>query len=381
MKILLAIDSFKESMTSLEAAEAFARGFKRVLKNTSIIKVSISDGGEGFTESLLYATKGKKVTMKVKGPLGKPVKSSYGLFDRGRSAVVEMAKASGLQLIKPAQRNPMKTSTFGTGQLIDAALKRGIKKLVVGIGGSSTNDAGIGMAQALGVKLYDKKGRLIPAPASGKDLIHIGRMDLGGLPGRLKGVSVKVACDVDNPMTGKKGSAYVYGPQKGATPAMVKQLDAGLRHFCRVVKKALKKSIEFYPGAGAAGGLGGGLITFMSARLALGIDIMLDSINFKQIVKKTDLVITGEGMIDGQSVNNKAPIGVSKAAKKAGKPAIGICGTIGKGAHKVHAYGLQAVFSIVPGPTSLETAIQSGKANMERAGEGIARLLKSVKVK
>ena len=377
MRVLLALDSFKESMTSLEAAGAFARGFKKILPKTRFVKASISDGGEGFTESLLYSGSGRRVTQRVKDARGRTVGSSFGLFDKGKKAVVEMAKASGLQMLPKPLRNPMKTSTFGTGQLIDAALKRGVKTLVVGIGGSATNDGGIGMAQALGVRFYDKSGRVLTTPAAGRDLVHIARINLNGLPKRTKNVRIGVACDVNNPMTGRNGAAQVYGPQKGATPAMVRALDAGLRNLCRVVKRDLGKSIEFIPGAGAAGGLGGGLIAFLDARLAPGIQIMLDTIGFDRLVRGADLVVTGEGQIDGQTVRNKAPIGVALAAKKAGVPVIGVCGNLGPGACKVYGRGVRALFSVVPGPVAIDAAVRQGPQNLAALAENIARLIKT----
>jgi glycerate kinase len=377
MRVLLALDSFKESMTSLEAARAFARGFKRALPKTRFITASISDGGEGFTESLLYTGNGRRITKRVKDARGRAVSAGFGLFDRGKKAVVEMAKASGLQMLPRPLRNPMKTSTFGTGQLVDAALKRGVKTLIVGIGGSATSDGGIGMAQALGVRFYDKSGRVLKTPAAGGDLTRIARIDLNGLPKRTKAVRVVVACDVNNPMTGKNGAAHVYGPQKGATPAMVRTLDAGLKNLCRVVKKDLGKSIEFIPGAGAAGGLGGGLIAFLGARLAPGIQIMLDTIGFGRLVRGADLVVTGEGQIDGQTVRNKAPIGVALAAKKASVPVIGVCGNLGPGARKVYGRGIRALFSIVPGPASLDAAVRQGPQNLAALAENIARFIKT----
>jgi glycerate 2-kinase len=380
MKIVLAIDSFKESMTSIEAADAFKKGFSRIIRKATFVKTSISDGGEGFTESFLFNRGGRIIRVPAADPLGRKKLSSFGLFDSGKKAVVEMAKASGLMLLKPAERNPLRTGTYGTGQLIDAALRKGVKELIVGIGGSATNDGGIGMAQALGARFFDNQGALIRTPATGADLIRVSRIDLGALPSRLKGVTVYVACDVNNPMTGKNGSAAIYGPQKGATPAMVKALDAGLRNLCRIVKQDLGKEIEQFPGAGAAGGLGGGLMAFLGARLKPGIEIMLAMSRFDSLLKGADLVITGEGQIDHQSVRNKAPVGVAHAARRRGIPVLGICGRIGKGAELTYGHGISAIFSIVPGPCALEEALVKGRENMEITGENIARLIRSAKL-
>jgi len=251
--MLLAIDSFKESMTSLQAAKAFEQGIRTVLPQISIATLLVSDGGEGFTEAFLHTGKGHRVRTMVTGPLGKRIMAHFGIFDRGKQAVVELAQASGLALLKPGERNPMRTSSYGTGELINAAIQQGVRTITVGIGGSATNDGGIGMAQALGAIFYNAQGDLIAAPATGKDLLSIARIDLSGVRRRLSGVRIAVACDVANPMTGPRGSSAVYGPQKGATPAMVRHLDAGLRNLCRVIRKDVGKNIERMPGAGAAG--------------------------------------------------------------------------------------------------------------------------------
>ncbi|MFH0921032.1 MAG: glycerate kinase [Fibrobacterota bacterium] len=374
--LLLAFDSFKESMTSLTAAAAFEKGFRQGFPGARFRTACISDGGEGFTDALLHHGHGRRVSVRVRGPLGRPVTASYGLFDKGQSAVIEMARASGLELLTPRERNPLKTSTYGTGQLIDAALKRGARRLVIGIGGSATNDGGVGMAQALGVRFYDAQGRLLPALAGGKELVRITRIDAALLARRLKGVRTVAACDVTNPMTGPRGASVVYGPQKGATPAMVQKLDAGLVNLCRLLWRDLRKNVRLLPGAGAAGGLGGGLSAFLGASLSPGIQIVLNSIGFDTLLKGVDLVITGEGRSDAQTASNKAPYGVARAAAAAKKPVLLVSGSLAPGSEKLNAAGFTACFSILPGPVPLQQAVREGAFNMTRTAEALARLLK-----
>ncbi len=381
MKIILAIDSFKESMTSIEAANAFERGFRQIIKSASFERISISDGGEGFTESFIINHGGRIINVNSCDPLGRKIKSCYGLFDDGKKAVIEMAKASGLMLLSKKERNPLKTTSYGTGLLIKAAIKQGVKELIIGIGGSATNDGGIGMAQALGVRFYDTKGRLIKTPATGEDLLRIEGISITNRLSKINKVRISVACDVDNPMTGKNGSSVIYCPQKGATPEMVKTLDSGLKNLCCVVKRDLGKSIKNYPGAGAAGGLGGGLMAFLDATLKPGIEIMLETCEFDLLLKDADLVITGEGQIDAQTMRNKAPIGVSLRASKRGVPVIAVCGRIGSGAELTYAKGISSIFSIVPGHCDLEEALQAGSKNMEITALNIARFIRSVKIK
>jgi glycerate kinase len=375
LTVILAFDSFKDSMTSLEAGNAFSKGFKRILPRSRVIIVPISDGGEGFTESLL-STGGKETAVRAVDPLGRPGKASFGIFDKGKKAVVEMARASGIELLKPSERNPWNTTTCGTGQLIGAALKRGAKKIIVGIGGSATNDGGTGMAQALGVEFLDKNRRPLPSPVRGRDLGRIRGIRLNDLPLRLKNIAVTAACDVKNPMTGKNGAAFVFSPQKGAPPSMVRRLDAGLKNLCRVIRRDIGKDVERVPGAGAAGGLGGGLLAFLNARLTPGISIVLENLAFNRLLKGADLVITGEGRMDEQTLNNKAPIGVARAAREKGVPVIALCGSLGKGSEKALLNGVSAAFSIVPGVTDLAGALKGGKRNMERTGENLARVMR-----
>ncbi|MEW8987725.1 MAG: glycerate kinase, partial [Bacillus sp. (in: firmicutes)] len=338
MKIVIAPDSFKESLTALEAANAIERGFKSIFPNAVYHKMPMADGGEGTVQSLVDATNGTIEERIVTGPLGNPVKSFFGLMGDGKTAVIEMAAASGLHLVPMEKRNPLVTSTRGTGELISAALDLGVKHIIIGIGGSATNDGGAGMIQALGAKLLDEEGETI-GPGGGA-LSQIATVDLSGLDNRLKDVHIDVACDVDNPLTGPRGASAIFGPQKGATPEMVKLLDKNLSHFADVIEKALGKSFRDIEGAGAAGGLGASLLAFLNADLKRGIDIVLHAMNFESVVKDADLVITGEGRIDSQTVYGKTPIGVAKAAKKYGVPVIGLAGSISQDSDVVIEHGI-----------------------------------------
>ncbi len=282
------------------------------------------------------------------GALGKKIKTSFGLSGDKKTAVIEMASANGLALLKPKERNPMKTSTYGTGELIRHATNCGTKKVLVGIGGSATNDGGTGMAQALGVRLLDKHGKQIKG--CGGELENLDRIDMSKVDPRIAKLKVEVACDVDNPLTGPHGAAQIYGPQKGATPAMVKQLDKNLKHLARIIKRDIGVDILKVPGSGAAGGLGGGLMAFLGGVLRPGIDIVIDSVKLEKNIKGCDLVITGEGRMDGQTVFGKTPSGVARVAKKLGIPVIAICGSTGKGAHDVHSIGIDAYFSALQEP-------------------------------
>jgi len=327
-KVAIAPDSFKGSMTAMEAATCIETGLKRSLTGISCRKIPMADGGEGTVQAIVDATGGKFVKRTVTDPLGRKIKATFGLSGDGRTAVMEMAEASGLALLKPRERNPLKTSTYGTGEMIKHALKLGVRKILIGIGGSATNDGGIGMASALGIRFLDARGKTVKA--NGSRLDKIASIDISGIDPRLKGVEIEVACDVDNPLTGRNGAAQVYGPQKGATPEMVKQLDTGLRSLAAVIKKDLGLSILKEPGSGAAGGLGGGLMAFLNGRLRPGVDIVIDSVKLSKRIKGCDLVITGEGRMDHQTAFGKTPAGVARTAKEQKLPVIAICGCLGK---------------------------------------------------
>ena len=374
MKIVIAPDSFKESMSALEAACAIEKGFKKVLPDAEYVKIPMADGGEGTVQSLVEATGGEIITETVTGPLGSEVEAFYGITGDKQTAVIEMAAASGIHLVPKKKRNPLLTTTKGTGELIRSALNQGVKQIVIGIGGSATNDGGAGMAQALGARLLDKDGN--PVGFGGGELNKLHSIDLTQLDPRLKDVHIEVACDVDNPLTGERGASAVFGPQKGATPEMVSILDANLAHYAQVVKDALGMDVDQVPGAGAAGGLGAGLIAFLGASLKRGVDVVAEAVQLEKHIAQATLVITGEGKIDGQTIYGKTPVGVAKRAKKYGIPVIGIAGILGEGCDAVYRHGIDALFSIVPGTVSLETALLNGEKYTEKLAENLGRMIR-----
>jgi glycerate 2-kinase len=374
MKIVIAPDSFKESMSAMEAACAIEKGFKQVLPNAEYVKVPMADGGEGTVRSLVDATGGEIRKETVTGPLGTAVEAFYGLTGDRKTAVIEMAAASGIHLVPKEKRNPLVTTTKGTGELIRAALDQRVERIVIGIGGSATNDGGAGMAQALGARLLDRDGN--PLGFGGGELSKLDSIDLSQLDPRLKEVHIEVACDVDHPLTGKRGASAVFGPQKGATPEMVTILDANLARFAQVVKETLGIDVDPIPGAGAAGGLGAGLIAFLGASLKRGVDVVAEAVQLDKHMAQASLVITGEGKIDGQTIHGKTPVGVAKRAKKYGVPVIGIAGMLGEDCDAVYRHGIDALFSIVPGTVSLETALLNGEKYTEQLAENLARLIR-----
>jgi glycerate kinase len=372
-KVVIAPDSFKGCMTAMEAASCIEDGLKRSLRGVSCRKLPMADGGEGTVQAIVDATGGSFVKRTVSDPLGRPIKATFGLSGDGKTVVMEMAAASGLALLKPKERNPMKTSTYGTGELMRHALKLGVRKILIGIGGSATNDGGTGMARALGIRFLDAKGRPVPDGAAALD--KIAHIDVSKLDPRFKGVAVEVACDVDNPLTGRKGAAQVYGPQKGATPAMVKALDAGLKNLAGVIKSDLGIAILKAPGSGAAGGLGGGLMAFVNGQLRPGVDIVIDSVKLAKGIKGCDLVITGEGRMDHQTAFGKTPAGVAKTAKAQGVPVIAICGCLGKAPEVVNTIGIDAFFSALEENVDEEDLAKRGPIMLANSAEQIGRLL------
>ena len=378
MKILVAPDSFKGSLTAMEAAESIGRGIQKADPEIEVDLLPMADGGEGTVQSLVDATKGEIIKKEVTGPLGEPVKAFYGLLGDGKTAVIEMAAASGLPLLPEEKRNPLKTTTYGTGELIASALEAGVEKIIIGIGGSATNDAGVGMAQALGAEILDAQGEEIAF--GGGSLDQITEINLDSLDSRLEDVEILVACDVDNPLFGKEGAAYVYAPQKGADKEMVEKLDQNLRHFNQLVIKELGKNTNQIPGAGAAGGLGAGLVAFLDAELKAGVDIILDLINFEKRLKGVDLVITGEGMLDGQSIYGKTPVGVSRSAAKKNIPVIALAGTLGAGVEKVLDHGINSYFSLIDRPAKLKEVVERSPALLVDLSEQIIRTLKIKKM-
>ena len=377
MKIVIAPDSFKESLTALEVADAIEQGFKKFYPHADYVRIPMADGGEGTVQSLVDALKGKVVERSVTAPLGNKIQAFFGISGDNQTAVIEMAAASGLHLVSPAQRNPLKTTSFGTGELIKAALDLGVKKIILGIGGSATNDAGAGMLQALGVQLLDANNQQIGL--GGENLSLISKIDLSKLDSRLQQVEILVACDVDNPLCGEKGASAVFGPQTGATPEIVQQLDRALFHFSDIVQQDLDLNIHDQAGAGAAGGMGGGLLLLPNVQLKAGVQIIIDAVNLNEQVKDADLVITGEGRMDSQTVHGKTPIGVAKAAKLFNKPVIAIVGSLKDDYEVVYEHGIDAVFPIIRQLKSLDETLKLGRENLISTAQNIARLYKLAK--
>ncbi|WP_026882163.1 glycerate kinase [Clostridium akagii] len=373
LTILLAPDSFKESMTAKEVCEAMERGIKKVNKSINCIHVPMADGGEGTMQSLVDATGGNIYYLNVVGPLGNEVKASYGILGDGETGILEMASASGLHLVPIQKRNPLITTTYGTGQLIKACLDYGVKKLLIGIGGSSTNDGGAGVIQALGGKLMDKGGNEIGF--GGGELSNLANIDLVDFDPRLKNTLIEVACDVNNPLCGAKGASNVFGLQKGATSQMIEELDINLRHFAKIVKEQLGKDILDVPGAGAAGGLGAGLMAFLNGTLKKGIEIVIEYTNLEEKVKLADMVWTGEGSIDFQTQYGKTPLGVATVAKRYNKPVIAFAGRVGENIDVLYDKGIDSIFGIVRELTTLEEALSNGKENIEKTAENVVRLM------
>jgi glycerate kinase len=373
MKIVAAPNAFKESLSAVGVAQSIARGVRKVLPDAEVIQVPVADGGDGTVEALVAATGGQIIQRRVTGPLGESVDAYFGLLGDGHTAVVEMAVASGLHLVPNGQRNPMKTTTYGTGELIAAALDRGATKIIVGIGGSATVDGGAGMAQALGCSLLDKDGKDISR--GGEGLARFASVDISDRHPGVAGVEAVVACDVDNPLTGPKGAPAVYGPQKGATPEMVEKLDGYLANYAKTLKRDLGLEVDRVPGAGAAGGLGAGLMAFLGATLKSGVEIVIEASRLEEKLDGADLVITGEGKLDGQTAFGKAPIGVARLAKKHGIPVVALGGALADDAPELVDHGVDALFSILPQPMSLEEAMKRTDEFVARATEQVVRLI------
>lgn len=371
---VLAPDSFKESMTAKEVCKAMERGLRKVFPEAEYVHVPMADGGEGTVQSLVDATSGEMFTQIVTGPLGQPVTAQFGILGDGVTGAIEMASASGIQYVTPETKNPLITSTYGTGELIRECLDRGIQRIIIGIGGSATNDGGTGMAAALGAKFLDDEGQELPR--GGGSLDKLAQIDISALDSRLAGLDIIVACDVTNPLCGEQGASRVFGPQKRATPQMAEQLDRNLAHYAEIAKQQLGKDVRDVPGAGAAGGLGAGLLIFTPAELRKGIEIVIEYTELKQKIARADYVFTGEGGMDHQTQFGKTPYGVARTAKEAGKKVIAIAGHIGEGIDTLYGIGIDAVFGIVPGVQELKQALEEGPQNVERACENIARVLK-----
>jgi len=365
MRVVIAPDKFKGSLTALEAAEAMARGLSRVDPSAEIDRVPMADGGEGTVAALVAATGGTYRTVTVTGPLGDPVVASFGLLGDGRTAVLEMASASGLWLVPPALRDPLRATTRGTGQLLLAALEAGARRVIVGIGGSATNDGGAGLGQALGFRLLDTHGRELEP--GGGELDRLARIERTDQVAVLGSATIAVACDVTNPLCGPQGASAVYGPQKGATPEVVERLDRNLGHFADIVARDLDVAVRHIPGSGAAGGLGGGLVAFAGGRLEGGVNLVIEAVNLRERLHAADLCLTGEGALDGQSAFGKTAVGVARLAHSLRCPTLAIAGSIGPGAEAVLEQGVDAYFSICPGPVHIDEAIERASELLENA--------------
>lgn len=379
MKIVISIDSLKGSLTSIEAANAIKKGILSVDNKSDVVIMPLADGGEGTVEALVQGMNGEEKVISVTGPINEKVNATYGILNETNTAIIEMAQASGLPLVPSELRNPLNTTTYGVGEIIKEAIEKGCRNFIVGIGGSATNDCGVGMLQALGFEFYDENDNLVEL--GGKVLNQIKRIKTDNKLKELDDCNFKIACDVNNPLYGENGAAYIYGPQKGATEEIVKELDKGLKNFAEVVKKDLGKDIAHIEGAGAAGGLGFGFLGFLNSKLESGIKIILDEIKLEEVVKDADIVITGEGRLDNQTAMGKAPIGVAKLGKKHGAKVIAIAGCTTPDAVKCNEEGIDAYFSIVNKAMTIDEAMKKENAtqNMIETTIQIFNLIKAVK--
>jgi glycerate kinase len=374
MKILVAPDSFKDSLTAFQVTQAVKEGIHAYDPSIQVIALPMADGGEGTVQALIDGTNGKLIETVVCGPLFEKTNSFYGILGDGKTAVIEMAAASGIEKLSAKERNPWNTTTFGTGELILKALEQGCTKVILGIGGSATNDAGIGACAALGIEFLDSNGKeVIPTGGGIKELTTINVSKANKL---LKNVEIEIACDVSNPLVGEKGASAVYGPQKGADSEMVKQLDANLAHYAKLVLKVTGIDISNYPGTGAAGGLGAGLMAFFNAKLVNGFSIIAKTTRLEDVVKQVDLVITGEGKIDEQTQYGKTPMGVCEIATKYNKPVIAIAGTLGSNIESLYTKGFNGIFSVVNKPMTLTDALNDAYSLVKQTSESIIRGVK-----
>lgn len=374
MKIVIAPQAYKGSISALDAAQAMSEGIRRIVPNADIALVPVADGGDGTLETLVEVSNGRVHDIEVTGPLGERLRAQWGAMGDGVTGVIEMARTSGLALVPNEKRNPLITTTYGLGEAMRSAMDAGFRRFIIGIGGSATNDAGAGMAQALGVRLLDSAGDDLEH--GGAALARLHAIDMSGLDERIGKCEFLVACDVNNPLTGPTGASAIYGPQKGATPDMIDELDAALSHFARIVERDIGAAISETPGSGAAGGLGGGLIAFVNARLMAGVDIVLDTVNLDRYLPGADLVVTGEGSMDHSTIYNKAPVGVAERAKRLNIPVVDISGSLGKGFHDAHDHGIDAATSIVSGPMSLEDASLHAAELIADAAEEMMRFMR-----
>ncbi|MEI0567882.1 glycerate kinase [Brachyspira pulli] len=370
MKIVIIPDSFKGSASSMEVCNCIEKGILKVLKNADIKKIPVADGGEGTVDSILYAAGGNIKKVNVRNPSGKIIEAKYGIINKEK-AVIEMAEASGITLVDDAVRNPLKYSTYGTGELIKDAMNNNIKEILIGIGGSATNDCGIGMANALGYKFLDENNNELEAIA--ENMIKVASIDDSNVDKRIFDIKINVACDVKNPLYGENGATAIYGKQKGVTEESFDILDNGLKNIARIVKDKFNKEIDYIEGSGAAGGLGGGLVAFCNAKLKSGIDAVLDIIDFEDKIKDASLIITGEGAIDGQTKKGKVPVGVARRAN--GIPVIAIVGDIRDGAEAVYDMGIVSIMPALKRAMPLDEAIKNSKTLIEDAAERACRFI------
>ena len=375
MKIVIAPDSYKESLSALEVATAIELGFREIWPEADYVKIPVADGGEGTVEAMVAATQGHLVHVDVTGPLGNTIQAFYGLSGDERTAFIEMSAASGLEQVPANLRDPLKTTSWGTGELIRHALDAGVEHIIIGIGGSATNDGGAGMVQALGARLLDSQDEDIAHGAMG--LESLTRIDISQLDPRLAGCRIEVACDVTNPLTGKEGASVVFGPQKGATAEMIPRLDRALTHYAQLIARDLDVNVLELAGGGAAGGMGAALYAFCGAQLRRGIEIVTDALRLDACVADADLVVTGEGRIDSQTIHGKVPVGVAKIAKRYNKPVIGIAGSLTADVGVVHLHGLDAVFSVIYTICSLDEALKNASENVRMTARNVAATLKA----
>ncbi|HJO94987.1 MAG TPA: glycerate kinase [Victivallales bacterium] len=371
MKIIIAPNAFKDCLSSPEVADAIESGIKKILPDSVTEKIPVADGGDGLIDVLLDPLNGKIINTCVTGPRFKKINSEFFYSESKHIAVIEMAKASGLALLKNSERDVTQTTSFGTGELIKKAIKLGAEHIYIGIGGSATNDGGMGLANALGIEFYDKnRNRLSPI---GNSLNSIDYIDFSNLNGNVKNIKIDIICDVDNPLIGPNGAAHIYGPQKGATKDQIAFLDRGLTNFANVIKKQRDIDITKFPGGGAAGGIGGGLVGMFNASLRPGIEVVLELLNFSGRLQNANLVITAEGQIDNQTIYGKAPAGVAKMAKNKNIPCIAIAGGVGDNVDNLYDIGIKSIFSICPGPVTLDRSIKNGAKYITNITEQIIR--------
>lgn len=375
MKITVAIDSFKGSLSTFESGEAARVGINKVFPDAEVQVCPLADGGEGTVAAIVSATCGEMQKITVTGPLGKPVVAEYGIIRDSKTAIIEMSSAAGITLVAPSERDPMKTTTYGVGEMIADAIGKGCREFIVGIGGSATNDGGIGMLTALGFSFLDKYGNALDG--YGADLEKIAEISTDGARSEIGECRFHIACDVKNPLCGELGCSAIYGPQKGATPETVKLMDGWLGNYAKLTKSVLPQSDENYPGSGAAGGLGFAFMSYLGGTLESGIELVMSATGLEEHISDSDIVVTGEGRLDGQSAMGKAPVGVARLAKKYGKPVVAFAGCVTDDAGEVNKEGIDAFFPILRAPTTLEAAmdIENAKVNLASTAEQAMRLI------